>query len=119
MIPLAVERSQVDGCQLLSVEGELDIASASRLLTALNEVLATLSIPLVVDLSRVDFMDSTGLALLMNAHRRVVRRGHGFAICCPDGPLSRIFEIADMVETLRVHTDRGAAFRAATRPARI
>jgi hypothetical protein len=53
----------------------------------------------------------------MNAHRRIVRRGHGFAICCPAGPLSRIFEIADMVETLRVFPDREAAFRAATRPA--
>jgi anti-sigma B factor antagonist len=117
VIPLAVERSQLDGCALLSVEGELDIASAPRMLSALNEAFATLSIPLVVDLSRVDFMDSTGLALLMNAHRRVLRRGHGFAIYCPDGPLSRIFEIADMVETLRVCTDRDAALRAANRPA--
>ena len=53
------------------------------MLSALNEAFATLSIPLVVDLSRVDFMDSTGLALLINAHRRVVRRGHGFAIVLP------------------------------------
>lgn len=101
---------------MLSVEGELDIASAPRMLSALNDAFATLAIPLVVDLSRVDFMDSTGLALLMNAHRRVRRLGHGFAICCPSGPLSRIFEIADMVETLRVFPDRPAALEAATRP---
>jgi anti-anti-sigma factor len=62
-------------------------------------------------------MDSTGLALLMNAHRRIARRGHGFAICCPSGPLSRVFEIADMVETLGVFPNRAAALQAAARPA--
>jgi anti-sigma B factor antagonist len=112
--PLAVERSRRDGCELLEVEGELDVATAPRMIAALNEAFANLSFPLVVDLSKVEFMDSTGLALLMNARRRVVRRGYGFAICCPNGPLSRVFEIADMVETLRVCPDRVAALRAAT-----
>jgi anti-sigma B factor antagonist len=116
--PLAVERSRVDGCQLLAVEGELDIATAPRMLTALNDAVSQLKLPLVVDLSRVDFMDSTGLALLINAHRRMLKRGHGFAIVCPTGPLSRVFELTDMVSTLRVCVDRAAAFRAATQPAR-
>ena len=97
------------------MEGELDIATAPRMIAALNEAFANLSFPLVVDLSKVDFMDSTGLALLMNARRRVHRRGHGFAICCPDGPLTRVFEIADMVDMLGVPPDRSAAMRAATR----
>ena len=42
-------------------------------------------------------MDSTGLALLINTHRRIKRRGQGFAIVCPGGPISRVFEVADMV----------------------
>ena len=83
VISLAVERSRVDGYELLAVEGELDIATAPRMIAALNEAFAELAPPLVVDLSSVDFMDSTGLALLMNAHRRVRRRGQGFAIVCP------------------------------------
>mgnify|MGYP003293608810 CR=1 FL=1 len=37
MIPLAVERSRVDGYELLTVEGELDIATAPRMIAALNE----------------------------------------------------------------------------------
>jgi anti-sigma B factor antagonist len=111
--PLAVERSQVDGCALLAVEGELDIATAPRMLSALNEALRGLKLPLVVDLSRVDFVDSTGLALLINAHTRVLRLGQGFAISCPAGPIARIFEIADMVDTLRVHPSVAAATQAA------
>jgi anti-sigma B factor antagonist len=115
--PLAVERTSSEGYQLLEVEGELDIATAPRMIAALNEAFSDLSLPLVVDLSKVVFMDSTGLALLMNARRRVVRRGQGFAILCPDGPLSRIFEIADMVESLRVCRTMKAARLAATEPA--
>ena len=86
------------------------------MIAVLNEALADVGLPLVVDLSRVVFMDSTGLALLMNARRRALRRDQGFAIVCPSGPLSRIFEIADMVETLHVCPDRDSARRAATEP---
>jgi anti-sigma B factor antagonist len=112
--PLVVERSRVDGYELLAVEGELDIATAPRMISALNEAFASLERPLVVDLSSVGFMDSTGLALLMNAHRRVKRHGQGFAIVCPHGPISRVFEIADMVDALHVCPDRDSARTTAT-----
>ena len=87
------------------------------MLSALNETIAEMAAPLVVDLTHVVFMDSTGLALLMNARRRVVRLGHGFAIICPKGPIARVFEIADMVGSLRVCPDRETARAAATQPA--
>lgn len=79
VISLAVERSRIDGYELLAVAGELDIATAPRMIAALNDAFVELERPLVVDLSSVDFMDSTGLALLMNAHRRVKRSGQGFS----------------------------------------
>jgi anti-sigma B factor antagonist len=116
--PLQVERSRSDGYDVLTVEGELDIATAPRMLSALNEALAGSDGPLLVDLTRVLFMDSTGLALLMNARRRAQRCGRGFAIVCPSGPIARVFEIADMVESLRVCPDRESARRAASRPVR-
>ena len=113
-----MERTRRDGYELLVVEGELDIATAPRMIAALNEALADVAIPLVVDLSEVVFMDSTGLALLMNARRRVVRQNQGFAIVCPHGPIARVFEIADMVESLRVCPDTESARLAATQAVR-
>jgi anti-sigma B factor antagonist len=88
------------------------------MMSSLNEALAEMTAPLVVDLTDVVFMDSTGLALLMNARRRAVRLGQGFAIVCPTGPIARVFEIADMVESLRVCPDQASARAAATQPAR-
>jgi anti-sigma B factor antagonist len=115
--PLEVKRTRSDGYELLAVEGEIDIVTAPRMIAALNEALADMESPLVVDLSNVVFMDSTGLALLMNARRRAVRNGQGFAIACPSGPISRLFEIADMVESLHVRPDRESARLAASKPA--
>jgi anti-sigma B factor antagonist len=110
---LAVERTTSNGIELVVVEGEIDIATSPRLITTLNKAVLETTRSLIVDLTRVNFMDSTGLALLLNAHRRVARRGHGFAIVCPGGPLLRVFQVTDMVDTLHVQPDRRSATRAA------
>ena len=82
-------------------------------MSVLNKAVADALSSVVVDLSKVGFMDSTGLALLINARRRLTRRRKGFAVVCPAGPLLRVFEITDMVDTLRVRPDRESAARAA------
>jgi anti-anti-sigma regulatory factor len=53
---------------------------------------------------------------LINAHRRLTRRDKGFAVVCPAGPLRRVFELTDMVDTLHVFPDRETA-TAAVAPA--
>jgi len=98
---------------LVLVEGEVDIATAARLISVLNSSVADAVKSVVVDLTRVGYMDSTGLALLINANRRLSLRRKGFAVVCPPGPLRRVFEITDMVDTLRVSPDRETAQRAA------
>jgi anti-sigma B factor antagonist len=110
--PLAVERTSDAGVEVVLVEGELDIATAPRLISVLNRAVQEALRSLVVDLSDVNFMDSTGLALLINAHRRLTRRSKGFAVVCPPGPLLRVFEVTDMVETLHVCPDRDSAWAA-------
>jgi anti-sigma B factor antagonist len=102
-----------DGVELVMVEGEVDIATASRLITVLNASVAEAISSVVVDLTNVEFMDSTGLALLINANRRLSLRRKGFAVVCPPGPLYRVFEITDMIDTLHVCPDRDSASRAA------
>jgi anti-sigma B factor antagonist len=116
--PLAVERTSSQGVELVMVGGELDIATAPRLISVLNRAVQEALKSLVVDLSDVDFMDSTGLALLINANRRLTRRSKGFAVVCPPGPLRRVFEVTDMVETLKVCPDRDSAW-AAVAPAPV
>jgi anti-sigma B factor antagonist len=110
--PLAVERRSQDGIELVLVQGEVDIATAARLISVLNSSVAEAIKSVIVDLTRVGFMDSTGLALLINANRRLSLRRKGFAVVCPPGPLRRVFEITDMIDTLHVCPDRETAQRA-------
>ena len=114
MLPLAVERTSRDGVDVLFVEGEIDVATAPRLIAALNDAVAEAARSVIIDLTSVGFMDSTGLALLINAHRRLAVRRKGFAVVCPPGPLRRVFEITDMVDTLRVCPDPETAATAAS-----
>jgi anti-sigma B factor antagonist len=110
---MVVERVWRDGVEVVSVDGEIDIATSPRLLGVLNQVVTEPRGPVVVDLTGVGFMDSTGLALLINAHRRLTRRGQGFAVVCPPGTLWRVFEVTDMVDMLCVCPDVESATQAA------
>jgi anti-sigma B factor antagonist len=83
------------------------------LIAALNEALTDSARSLVVDLSRVEFMDSTGLALVVRAQRQMRRRGRGFAVVCPDGPVRRIFEIMGMIGIFQVRASHETALAAA------
>ena len=102
MPTLSVECRTEEGIEVVAVSGEIDIASAPRLITGLND-----------DLTEVGFMDSTGLALLLNAHRRLSRRGTGLAVVCADGPVRRVFTITDMVDVLQVRPTLAEARAAA------
>jgi anti-sigma B factor antagonist len=110
--PLAVERRSEDGVEHVLVEGEVDIATAARLISVLNSSVAEAIKSVIVDLTHVGFMDSTGLALLINAHRRLSLRRKGFAVVCPPGQLRKVFEITDMIDTLHVCPDWETAQRA-------
>lgn len=104
-----MERTSRDGVDVLLVEGEIDVATAPRLISALNDVVAESTGSVIIDLTSVGFMDSTGLALLINAHRRLTRARKRFAVVCPMGPLWRVFELTDMLDTLSVCPDRQSA----------
>jgi anti-sigma B factor antagonist len=105
-----------DGAALVvALAGEVDLRSAGRLGVALNGVVRHGTGPVVVDLSELRFMDSSGLALLVNAARRLDHAGRGFAIAVPPGPPRRAIELARLDRALIVQGDRPAALSAIDR----
>jgi anti-sigma B factor antagonist len=110
---LTMERSSDGPVEFLAVIGEIDMASASPVISALNKAVGDCDKPVVVDLTGVEFMDSTGLALLLNARRRLARRDMGFAVVCVDGQVHRVFENTELIGTLKVRPDRESAVSAA------
>jgi anti-sigma B factor antagonist len=109
---LEVDISRLDSADLLAVNGELDIASALALAGPLSAIANDGDGSVVIDLSGLSFMDSTGMSVLLNARRRLTRQGRGMLVVCPAGAVLRVFELTSMVETLRVHPSREAALAA-------
>src|SRR5215210_5715162 len=100
---LAVHESDVDGVRLLEAFGELDLATAPRLCSLLDAARLQRVKRLVVDLTDVDFCDSTGLRALIGASTELRVSGGRLAIAClPGGAVARLFEIVGARESLRV-----------------
>jgi anti-sigma B factor antagonist len=71
--------ARVDGRAVVTVRGEIDISTADAFWSAVDRACA-LSPRLVIDLTGTEFMDSTGLAVLVRAHRRVERSPDGLVV---------------------------------------
>jgi anti-anti-sigma factor len=89
----------------VALEGELDFSSALILEDELRRAEADQAPLLVLDLSRLRFMDSTGLAIIANACRRMRRGGRRLVVACPTGAVRRILQITGMLERLEVVDD--------------
>ncbi len=100
---LAVTRLDIGPAAVLAVQGELDIAHAPALGVRINEVLRGSPRCLVIDLCDVEFLDSTGLAVLLNARRRTRRMRIDFKLVCDvDGTL-RLLQLTRLDRDFDVH----------------
>ena len=99
----AVHESDVDDVRLVEAFGELDIATAPRLCSALDAARIHRVKRVVVDLTGVDFCDSTGLRALIGASTEIRVGGGRLAVAClPGGPVARLFDMVGARESLRV-----------------
>jgi anti-anti-sigma factor len=78
---------------IVFVWGEVDCATAPRLAATLADMTEQGRLNLVVDLSGVYFMDSTGLAVLAVAHKRLQQAGGGLVLAGPTPAVRRSIEI--------------------------
>jgi anti-sigma B factor antagonist len=76
------------------VRGEIDLVTSPKLVVAGREALREGATSVTVDLCAVTFMDSSGLAALINLHRAVERGGGRLDVTCPEGPVRRVFELS-------------------------
>jgi anti-sigma B factor antagonist len=96
----------------LTVRGEIDIATSPQLELALDKAIRDSTGAFVLDLSELEFLDSSGLNLMLRVRAALARERRTLAIVCPPGPVRRVIEIARLDELLLVydsHTDRAAA----------
>jgi anti-sigma B factor antagonist len=90
---------------LVELTGELDISSASSVESRLMEVEQREPERLILDLRRVNFIDSTGLSMIINADGRAKKAGRRFTIVSGEGVPRRILHTVGLEDRLDVLSD--------------
>jgi anti-sigma B factor antagonist len=101
-----------DDVAILAISGELDLARCIKLAPELNAALRSPVRAIVIDLEAVSFVDSSGVALLLNAFRRLDQAGRQLAIACPMGSPRHAFELTALDRQLPMHETRQDALAA-------
>jgi anti-anti-sigma factor len=102
------------GCALVTATGEVDVATAPALRDAIWEGLVH-SPRIVVDLKDVQFLDSTGLQVLVTALKHAQRGGGCLTLVQPTGIVCRVLQATQLDRILPVRWDLAEAVAEATR----
>jgi anti-sigma B factor antagonist len=98
---LSISSVVEDGTVSIALEGELDLASARQLEESLAAAERRSPARMVVDLERLQFIDSTGLRLLLQANARAQERGCELVLRPGEPAVQRAFEVTGALTVLR------------------
>ena len=88
---------------IIECGGELDIATVSRLRELFADLIADGHHHLVVDLQGVEFLDSTGLGVLIGGLKRVDPHDGSFQLVCTQDRVLKIFHITGLTNVFTIH----------------
>jgi anti-sigma B factor antagonist len=95
-----VEVTNKGDVALISVSGELDLASSPALEEQLERVASSDASLVVVDLRELEFMDSTGLSVLVRAHQRAAEGTQRFGLINGSQQVQRLLSLTGVADRL-------------------
>ncbi len=98
-----------DEATVLAVRGEVDVYTAPKLREKLVELVAQGRHTIVVDLEGVDFLDSTGLGVLVGGLKRARSHDGDLVLVCTHQRIIKVFEITGLTKVFTIHDSREAA----------
>lgn len=106
---LTLETREIDGKTVVAVGGEIDVYTAPKLRDTISDIVSGGAYDLVVDLSAVEFLDSTGLGVLVGGLKKVRAHDGSLALVCAEGRLLKIFRITGLAKVFTIHADQASA----------
>lgn len=103
------EESPGDGAHIVSPRGELHVSTAPELAQHLSSAIDSGNTAIVIDMSGVEFIDSTGLSVLLNGLRLVTQMHGRMALVCTNPTVLRLFQVTNLDETFDIFEDRAKA----------
>src|SRR5215203_5921561 len=110
--PFEATEEVVRGTWEITLAGELDIATSPRVRELLSDAARDADRPLVIDLTRCDFVDSTGLATLLHGAKPAQNGESNVALVCVGGEVRKLLELTAIDRTIPVYESLDSAIEA-------
>ena len=94
---------------LIEMDGEVDVYTAPQLKQQMISLLEEGHNEMVVDLSKVEYLDSTALGVLIGGLKRVREREGNLSLICPSPRIRRVFEITGLDKIFDIYNSEDEA----------
>jgi anti-sigma B factor antagonist len=111
-VDLTLTTREADGKTIVAVGGEIDVYTAPKLRDKITELVGQGSYHLVVDMQQVEFLDSTGLGVLVGGLKKVRAHDGSLRLVCNQDRLLKIFRITGLAKVFVIHETADEALAA-------
>ena len=100
---IEIEVAQRGGSTVVAARGEVDVATAPALRDGIDKAVDDGGGAVVVDLTGVTFIDSTGLGVLIGGRKRCIDAGRELRVVVTEPRILKVFEITGLTELFAIH----------------
>jgi anti-sigma B factor antagonist len=108
-VDLTLATREVEGRAIVSVGGVIDVYTAPQLRDRITELVGDGTYHIVIDLEAVEFLDSTGLGVLVGGLKKVRAHDGSLELVCSQDRLLKIFRITGLAKVFVIHDSADAA----------
>ena len=108
-VDLSLETRQEKDHTIIEVGGEIDVYTAPKLRERITELVDEGYRKIIIDLEKVEFMDSTGLGVLVGGLKRVRTNDGSLELVCTQERLLKIFRITGLGKVFAIHSSQAEA----------
>ena len=101
---LSLETRHTDDVTIVAVGGEIDVYTAPKLRDKVTELVGEGHYNLVIDMENVEFLDSTGLGVLVGGLKRVRAHDGSLRLVCTQERILKIFRITGLTKVFPIHS---------------
>jgi len=112
IVDLTLTTRETDGRTVVVVGGEIDVYTAPKLRDKITELVNAGHHSLLVDLEQVEFLDSTGLGVLVGGLKKVRAQDGSMSLICSQDRLLKIFRITGLAKVFTIHDSEADALSA-------
>jgi len=108
-VDLSLDTRNEGDYTIVEVAGEIDVYTAPKLRESLVGLVDSGRYHIIVDVERVEFLDSTGLGVLVGGLKRVRAHNGSLQVVCTQERLLKIFRITGLTKVFSIHDSVSAA----------